>query len=368
VRTQHPEILLVAHPSCLSDERAAPWIHLSGVLGGLLGVGQRARLVRFPVLERAFAGGGRVSRALRWLVEVVLPFAVFRACVSRAARPYVRHYHDMSLAYFLLWLFRVPFAVEVNATLEEEPHAFARAPEPLRRLVGAIELAAIRKAGAVVAVSGVLRNRLVGRGCDPSRVVVVHNGVGADDACGSSDGSPGSGIVYVGNFKAWHGVGILVEAFARVAGSLGDNLLLVGKGDAGRIRARAEELGVDSRVRLVGQVDHGEATRLMRCSRMLVLPNTADYGSPMKVFEYLASGRPTVLPDFPNIREIVGDGEHALLFEPANVGALSSCLMKLASDPDLAATLGRRGRELVCREHTWERNAERIIDALSALA
>jgi glycosyltransferase involved in cell wall biosynthesis len=88
----------------------------------------------------------------------------------------------------------------------------------------------------------------------------------------------------------------------------------------------------------------------------------------MKVFEYLASGRPTVLPDFPNIREIVGDGEHALLFEPANVGALSSCLMKLASDPDLAATLGRRGRELVCREHTWERNAERIIDALSALA
>ncbi len=76
----------------------------------------------------------------------------------------------------------------------------------------------------------------------------------------------------------------------------------------------------------------------------------------------MAAGRAIVAPDQPNIREILTDGETALLFDPAETGSVWQAIQRLAADPGLRQRLGEAARaEIARRDYTWERNAERIV-------
>jgi glycosyltransferase involved in cell wall biosynthesis len=97
-------------------------------------------------------------------------------------------------------------------------------------------------------------------------------------------------------------------------------------------------------------------------------PRVVPYASPLKIFEYMACGRAIVAPDQPNIREILVDGETALLFDPDDPAALWRAIRRLAGDPDLREALGQSARRaLEAADHTWRRNASRIIEAAGAL-
>ncbi len=361
-------VLVIAHPSCSTDELAAPWIHISGVVAGLREAGHQVVLVRFPRLEGIFAAPARrrANAVLRCLAQLVLPFVVFGACLRRRGHLYIRHYYDLSPAYILLWLVRRPFAVEVNATLYEETHGLVAAPRLVLRVARAVEYAALRRADALFAVSGVLRDKLVSRGCEPGSVFVVHNGVSGDWPASAEQMQRTSGILFVGNFKAWHRVDLLIDAVALAGDALNDEVLLVGSGDTSAVEELVGRRGLASRVRFLGRRSRGEIRKIMREARVLVLPSTEGYGSPMKLFEYLASGRPSVLPDLPNIREIVEHERHALLFEPGSADALARCLVRLSAGPDLGDRLGEEARSLVFREYTWKRSAERILPVIAA--
>jgi glycosyltransferase involved in cell wall biosynthesis len=89
------------------------------------------------------------------------------------------------------------------------------------------------------------------------------------------------------------------------------------------------------------------------------------YASPLKVFEYMAAGRAIVAPDQPNIREVLRDGETALLFDPGKPGALWEAIGRLAGDPALRARLGAAARaEVLSRDLTWAGNARRVVALL----
>jgi glycosyltransferase involved in cell wall biosynthesis len=103
---------------------------------------------------------------------------------------------------------------------------------------------------------------------------------------------------------------------------------------------------------------------------MLVLPNTASkmselYTSPLKLFEYLTTGLPIVASDLPAIREVLTDGETALLVPPDNPQALASALTRLSGDPTLAAKLGASSLELGA-SYSWEARAAKLETALAA--
>ena len=209
-----------------------------------------------------------------------------------------------------------------------------------------------------------MRGRLLESGLHATRVFAVHNGCSCKQEEESLPEEQTSEILFVGNFKPWHRVELLVDALASLED--GARVLLAGRGDTAALRARADELGVADRVEFLGPVDRARVQDLMRKSRVLVLPHTEDYGSPMKLFEYLASGRPAVLPDLPNVREVVTHEEHALLFRPGDHLELAQCLGRLLADRELRLRLGARGRALVCSEYTWRKNAERTLAAVSS--
>src|SRR6266404_2278789 len=101
----------------------------------------------------------------------------------------------------------------------------------------------------------------------------------------------------------------------------------------------------------------------MAPSDIALQPRVVPYASPLKLIEYMALERAIVAPDLPNIREILTDGETALLFDPDRPGAFRQCIETLTRDPELRRSLGRHARrQLVDRGLTWDGNAGRVID------
>jgi len=104
----------------------------------------------------------------------------------------------------------------------------------------------------------------------------------------------------------------------------------------------------------------------LKAADVLVIPfpkmeQFAYYVSPIKLFEYMASGRPIVASDLPSIRDIVRDGETAILVEPGNPKALAEGIKRVLDDPDLAKRISGQAYDEV-QQYTWTERARKIIE------
>jgi glycosyltransferase involved in cell wall biosynthesis len=88
------------------------------------------------------------------------------------------------------------------------------------------------------------------------------------------------------------------------------------------------------------------------------------FGSPTKLFEYMAAGRPIVASAVGQIGDVLRDDESALLVPPDDAQALCSAIVRLIDDPCLRDRLARAARTLAEERHTWRQNAERVLDCL----
>jgi len=134
--------------------------------------------------------------------------------------------------------------------------------------------------------------------------------------------------------------------------------------DLARVKAFAGQLDCASRITFTGLIPPADvAARLRECD-VLTLPNPASaisnaFTSPLKLFEYMASGRPIVASDLPSIREVLRHEDNALLVEPGNPQALVAGIARLKEDAALGRRLADQAR-IDVREFTWARRAERL--------
>jgi glycosyltransferase involved in cell wall biosynthesis len=160
-------------------------------------------------------------------------------------------------------------------------------------------------------------------------------------------------------------VDLVIEAVAALKDARG---LIIGgheqEPDLGRVKALAEQLNCASRVTFTGLIPPAAVAARLREADVLALPNPASsisstFTSPLKLFEYMASGRPIVASDLASLREVLRNGKNALLVEPGNPQALTAGIQRLKDD----AALGRRLAEHAMRDvrqFTWARRAERL--------
>jgi glycosyltransferase involved in cell wall biosynthesis len=85
------------------------------------------------------------------------------------------------------------------------------------------------------------------------------------------------------------------------------------------------------------------------------------YFSPLKVYEYMAAGLPVVASRIGQLENLVKPDANGMLVPPGDTAKLAAAFERLQADPELRARLGRAGRELVMREHTWDAVAQRIL-------
>jgi starch synthase len=173
-------------------------------------------------------------------------------------------------------------------------------------------------------------------------------------------------VIFVGNFYQWHDVSTLLDGFAQVFQVHPDaRLVLVGDGaERQTMMQRAAELGLTDAARFTGLVPHDEVPRLLAAADVAVVPyppmETDLWLSPLKLFEYMASGMAVIASAVGQLTEVVQDGRNGLLVPAGNVPAMAAALQRLVDDPALRTQLGRQAREDAARKHSWEHYLSRL--------
>jgi len=179
--------------------------------------------------------------------------------------------------------------------------------------------------------------------------------------------------VFAGAFRAWHGAAGLVRAIRelRSAGRIDVDAVLIGDGPELE-RAKAEAAGVDG-ITFTGAVPHDLMPACLAAADIGVAPfdvaahpplQMAFYWSPLKVFEYMASGLPVVAPAIPRLARILGPEHERLLYDAHAPGALSGALTYLAGRPAERRRLGEDARRRVCEEFSWSAHCRKLDAAI----
>jgi glycosyltransferase involved in cell wall biosynthesis len=289
----------------------------------------------------------------------------------------------------------LPFVLEYNGS---EAWVARHWGQPLRfeRQAIAAEEVCLRHAHLVVTVSQVLGDELAQRGIDPRRVVVYPNCVDPSlfDPAVFSSAELGQirsevglrdqdlVVTFVGTFGRWHGVEVLAQTVVRLLHEqrarieaarvrflfIGDGLMMP---EVRRILDSAAE--AKSFVSLPGLISQDRLPGFLAASDILVSPHvpnadgTRFFGSPTKLFEYMAMQKPIVASRLEQIGEILQDGRNALLTTPGDVAELAAGIMTLVDQPELRQRLGVAARQLALSRYTWGAHVDAILEGLTAV-
>ena len=284
--------------------------------------------------------------------------ATARAAVRRYDLVYSR---DVWTAYWLARMGR-PVAFEAHNLAEEQRYPVWQAMLHMKSLRG------------VFCISGALAEAYADAGAPRELLHVLPDGVDLErfDSPLSKDearrrlGLPldppilcHSGHIYPGRGGE--------EAIEALAGLPQAVLVMVGgrAEDIARLQAFAARLGVADRVVFAGQVPNSAVPAYLWSADVLVMPYTSKtptvrYMSPLKMFEYMAAGRPIVATDFPVVREVLRDGETAVLVEPDSAQALREGFQRVLGNPELSRRVAAGARSAV-QGYSWNARARTIL-------
>ncbi|QBL09607.1 glycosyltransferase [Rheinheimera sp. D18] len=171
---------------------------------------------------------------------------------------------------------------------------------------------------------------------------------------------------YVGAFVHWHGIDWFVDLMVeRIKDYPQLVLLLVGDGVSFEpIKQRIEQAGVTSQIILTGRVDHKEIATYIGAMDYGILPDSNDYGSPMKLFEFMAMAKGMVVPDFSPVAEVVEDNKTGWLFPANDRQACIARTLALVSDKQQQHQVGKNARTFIEQHRQWTHNAEQLLGLL----
>lgn len=173
-------------------------------------------------------------------------------------------------------------------------------------------------------------------------------------------------VIFVGSFYQWHDVETLLKAFVVVLKSHADaRLVLVGDGTEREAMMRlSENLGLDGVAQFTGFVKHSDVARYMNAADIAVVPVPAMkqelWLSPMKLFEYMASGKAVIASAVGQIGDVIKDNQNGVLVPAGDETALAKAINRLLDDESLRSRLGDQARESVVQNHSWEQYLSRL--------
>jgi glycosyltransferase involved in cell wall biosynthesis len=359
-------------------------VHIEELIHALRQLGHEVIVVGPPSFDRASFGDDAgviatlkrlLPAALYELLELGYSLPAFRRLWRAYRRERPDALYERYNLYLLagLWLKRltgIPLFLEVNAPLADERSRFGGLAN--KRLAHWAEELVWRGADRILSVTQVLADRVERAGVDRVRVTVIPNGVAADFLNDADDGAAvrqrygidGRVVLgFTGFVRDWHGLDVVVDLIADCGAAQNLHLLIVGDGPAvPTLRERAVRRGIAERVTFAGVIPRTAVASHVAAFDLAIQPRVVDYASPLKLFEYMALGRPIVAPATANIREILSDGDNALLFDPADDTALRAAVARLCADSQLRRRLGQAARATIdARRLTWANNACRVV-------
>ena len=272
----------------------------------------------------------------------------------------------------------VPIVLFVDAPLVWEARKWGvRRPGWGKLLELAGERPQLRAADLVACVSDEVADELKARGVPEDRLVVTPCSVDlraftpetSGETARRRYGLEGKFVVgWLGSFRRFHGVELALQAAARLQDRLPDlALLLVGDGlERPRTERLAHELGLRNVV-FTGTVSYAEVVDHIAAMDVSLVLDRGEQGfhySPLKLREYMACGKAVIGPRVGELPRVLGDEEEGVLIEPGDPEALAAAISSLHDDLPRRQRLGSAARAKVEKEWSWDRQLERVFDAL----
>lgn len=231
-----------------------------------------------------------------------------------------------------------------------------------------------QKLDGLVVLNNWIKNKWIEMGFPADKIMVAQDGVDLTDykeELSKQEARRKSGlpdheriVFYAGHLYPWKGVYTLASAIQYLpenyricflGGTAEDRAALIGFCQQNKL----------SNINFLEHVSPGKVPDYLASADVLVLPNSAKdersrwLTSPLKLFEYMAAGRPIVAADLPSLREVISDGCEALLFEPDNPRSLAQQIIKAVEDVKLAQSIVREAKDKAA-SYSWDNRAANI--------
>ncbi|AJR09057.1 glycosyltransferase family 1 protein [Photobacterium gaetbulicola] len=367
--------------------RDGQFVHIEAIINVLKAQGHEVIVVAPKISEQTEFGdnGGWVSTLRQRLPGAIAELMEFGYCFYDfllLARAIKKHQPDAIYERYNLFLpsgiwakklFTLPLLLEVNSPLYQERHDYTGIHLPM--LAKWSEYYTWRNADHVLPVSHVLAEFIYEAGVSTEQVTVIPNGI--DPAHFNTHTQPermaqfrGKTVLgFVGFCREWHQ---LDKVMARIA-SLNDpdiHLLIIGDGPVlDELRATAKQLKITAQTHITGLIPREKMPCWLAQIDIALQPAVTPWCSPLKLIEYLASGKAIVAPNAPNIKELVNDQHNALLFQNGDMDNMLHAIERLIHDTALRQRLQCNASQTIDEKQlTWQGNGEKIIQLFTQIS
>jgi glycosyltransferase involved in cell wall biosynthesis len=362
-------ILMIA-PEPFFEPRGTPFSEFHRIRA-LTILGHTVDLVTYPIGRDVALPGLRIYRALRppfvsaigvgpsWKkvpLDAAVACTALRLAMTRRYDAVHSHEEGGAIGVLLAQWLRVPHLYDMHSSLPQQITNFGYGRARwLTRAFGWLERTIIRHSRVVIVICEELE--LTARRVDPTvPTVLIENASGAGDAplVGTGLGvrtALGLGaevplILYTGTFEAYQGLGLLYDAMKAVVRARPDARLVMVGGEPAQIeraRAAVQQMGLGAVV-FAGQRPYEEMPSFLDAATVLVSPRSTGTNTPLKIYQYLRSGRPIVATHLRTHTQVLSD-ETAFLADPTPE-AFAAAILAALQDPASAKAIGERARTL----------------------
>ena len=357
-------------------------------------LGHQVDLVTYPFGEDVNIAGLRVFRSVRppfvssvkvgpsiakLPLDCFLTFSAIRRAFCGRYDAIHSHEEGGLIGVLLAKVMRIPHLYDMHSSLPQQLTNFAFSQSRvIRRVFLAIERLMIRGSRVVIVICPSLADTV--RAIDPdARPILIENAPGSADEratpeqageirrqFGLDDRRPV--VLYAGTFEAYQGLDLLFDAMAIVRQSRPDATLLLagGKPDqVARAREQAAAAGLSDGIIFAGERPASEIPAYLMAAQVLVSPRSRGTNTPLKIYQYLRSGRPIVATRLLTHTQVLDDGT-AVLTE-ARAPAFAAGILQVLNDPPAAESLGLRAQRLAETKYSYDAYLERTRQACAAL-
>lgn len=334
------------------------------------------------------------------ILELFYNFKIIKYCKNLKADAIYQRYNGFSFCgAYIAKKKNIPFVLEFNSSDVWKIKNWKNNDTFLKRIfktiyykifklpiVSAIEKYNLNSAAHIVVVSDALKDIILKFGVDENKIIVNPNGIDeskyntqikCDDVKQKYNLENKIVIGFIGTFGQWHGAENIALAFGKLLKRYPEyknnaKLFMIGDGVMmSAVKKYILEFDLQENVVLTGLIPQYEGAKFLNACDILInatVPNpdgSEFFGSPTKLFEYMAVGKAIICSDMAQMSEILEQGKTAYMVEPGNIDELATAMKELVDDSELRWRLGNSARDEVIQKYTWDKHVDKILKAIS---